>query len=369
MKNAPDLAKRQEAERIAAAERAKVAEAAAAEAKAEVSASKGRIAALQDAAMELERIKDGLEEEVQTIRSAQAESDESRNARAAALKEKTQSYVQQLQATHRQALQEATERTSSLEAAVDEARSELEQTQNAAAATISELRQKVVSAERGAELQAADAVAAARSECEVEIANLQAELMLQKAANTSSGHGDGTGGGGEVVEEAAASSSEAASSSSSAAAKTRRDDDVSYADEIELLEKQLLHAQATHAELLTRTSAALEGEAEVRIELKLLEERTSRERTALDAKLTSLQKDLEALTRLKKGAGVKVVKPGGETYAASADRGGAIEAAVAALTPDALRREVLSQHRTLSAMAEALVVAEERVRALEAGGE
>ena len=371
VKNAPDLAKRQEAERIAAAERAKVAEAAAAEAKAEVSASKGRIAALQDAAMELERIKDGLEEEVQTIRSAQAESDESRNARAAALKEKTQSYVQQLQATHRQALQEATERTSSLEAAVDEARSELEQTQNAAAATISELRQKVVSAERGAELQAADAVAAARSECEVEIANLQAELMLQKAANTSSGHGDGTGGGGEAVEAAAASSSEAASSSSSssAATKTRRDDDVSYADEIELLEKQLLHAQATHAELLTRTSAALEGEAEVRIELKLLEERTSRERTALDAKLTSLQKDLEALTRLKKGAGVKVVKPGGETYAASADRGGAIEAAVAALTPDALRREVLSQHRTLSAMAEALVVAEERVRALEAGGE
>ena len=172
-----------------------------------------------------------------------------------------------------------------------------------------------------------------------------------------------------MVEEAAASSSEAASSSSSAAAKTRRDDDVSYADEIELLEKQLLHAQATHAELLTRTSAALEGEAEVRIELKLLEERTSRERTALDAKLTSLQKDLEALTRLKKGAGVKVVKPGGETYAASADRGGAIEAAVAALTPDALRREVLSQHRTLGAMAEALVVAEERVRALEAGGE
>ena len=103
----------------------------------------------------------------------------------------------------------------------------------------------------------------------------------------------------------------------------------------------------------------------MRIELKLLEERTSRERTALDAKLTSLQKDLEALTRLKKGAGVKVVKPGGETYAASADRGGVIEAAVAALTPDALRREVLSQHRTLGAMAEALVVAEERVRALE----
>ena len=148
------------------------------------------------------------------------------------------------------------------------------------------------------------------SECEVEIANLQAELMLPEGGEYLVWSRRWYGcGGGEAVEEAAASSSQAASSSSSsAAAKTRRDDDVSYTDEIELLEKQLLHAQATHAELLTRTSAALEGEAEVRIELKLLEERTPREHR-LDAKPRASQKDLEALTRLKKGAGAGSSSP------------------------------------------------------------
>ena len=99
--------------------------------------------------MELERIKDGLEEEVQTIRSAQAE----RRIKERACRAQGEDSVVCAAATG-DASASATGARTHVEPRGRRrggARSELEQTQNAAARTISELRQKVVCREgRGA---------------------------------------------------------------------------------------------------------------------------------------------------------------------------------------------------------------------------
>ena len=94
----------------------------------------------------------------------------------------------------------------------------------------------------------------------------------------------------------------------------------------------------------------------------------ARARDALDARrrVAALQRDLQMLTRVGGEDGrTSAGGSGVDNEGGACGESGTLAVAVAALTPEALRREVLSQHASLGALSEALATAEERVRSLE----
>ena len=230
-----------------------------------------------------------------------------------------------------------------------DARGEVDQTQNAAAATISELRARLGAVERTASLHALEAAATERDAANVAVAALTAELDAYE-------HLTRVNGAPHLI--SAAPTAAAAAPPPAAPPAAQPTVQSASRDEMEALEMTLMKAHAAHAVQLGRAAAALEAEAEACAMLHALEERHARE--AIDSKrqIAALQREVQALTRM--GA-----QAGGRSDSSAPGDGTGVAAAVAALSPEALRTEVVTQHATLDALSEALSAAEERVHELE----